>query len=303
MGAGWDSSRLLMPRANVLASPQRQVCMAAVRVLILLLGAAPDALASRAAVCAQHALGHIAEVGRSKLTGVAAAKPLSEAMLLGVGAGEGAIVKSAIGTMCTELEGDASPTANWLRGRMLLASSLMAEQGVALPDITHVLAPLLAAGSPPEEGEPFTGWALAYVAAALPDRHAILRPALDLAAESAHRAYQRHGASLLSTLLWTHAMNAYAAGRAGCLPSYERSVGALASLADGDVSAALALCPHDDYPLWLRSFLWASAVLCEDELADELAQLDWRAPEGGPELDATLALSMRLLFDESNESF
>ena len=244
------------------------------------------------------AMMHIDSANCLKLGPMLRAKALSESLLAAAAARDLELSEHLVVEMTSSLAGDDGSMGMWLRGRILLADQFLKAQGLELPGEQlrpHRNALSQSLGTPLHADDPCAGWACAYWSAVVPSDHARLRSTLEAAALHARRAYKRDP-SLLSTLLWTHGMNAYAAALASDPTSYEASVGSFADDVGTDsVAAALSLCPADDYPRWLASYLLLAATAADDaslqaELLDTCTGSD--ASQG---VDEMLAASTALL--------
>ena len=262
---------------------------------LLSVGCAASLSSALAEAAARHAL--LAETGRR---GVALAKPLSEALMAAAAINERHLSHSIIVKMASALDGDSSNAAAWLSGRVLLAASLLADQGSPTPASLvepHRAAVYSSLSMPLSSDDPCAGWACAYWVATEPAEHARWRPRLEAAAQLARDEYDREP-KLLSSLLWTHGMNAFALASAGDRQGFKASSNAFAHDVDAEsVAGALMLMPDDDYPLWLASFLLAGASKMGDmrlvrELTSDAAVVQ-PGPRPSKSTDAMLALAMR----------
>ena len=263
--------------------------------LLLSVGCAASLSSALAEAAARHAL--LAETGRR---GVALAKTLSEALMAAAAMNERHLSHSIIVKMASALDDDSSSAAAWLSGRVLLAARLLADQGSPTP--ASLIEPHRAAvhsslSVPLSSGDPCAGWACAYWVATEPAERARWRPRLEAAAQLARDEYDREP-KLLSSLLWTHGMNAFALASAGDRKGFKASSNAFAhDVGAESVADALMLMPDDDYPLWLASFLLAGASTTGDlrlvrELTSDAAVVQ-PGPRPSKSTDAMLALAMR----------
>lgn len=151
---------------------------------------------------------------------------------------------------------DTSSMALWMRGRVVLGLAML---GRDISRSDHYIALTQALDTRHgDEWDALAGWALAYWVAAEPAVYTRWAPRLQQCAADAHVA-ARADPSAASTLLWTHAMNAYAAAAAGSAADVEVTCRAmLRETHTGSLGDALRTCPASDYPRWLASFFDAA---------------------------------------------
>jgi CubicO group peptidase (beta-lactamase class C family) len=274
-------------------------CAALVALLACTAQAASPQRGSLVSSLATAAAAHASAAVSGTARGLQLAKPLSEALLVTAAAGDWAQTARLADQMAEQLGTGECSTTQWLRGRLVLANTMLDERGLQTLEGIGAHQDLLRA-SLQLPMDACAGWASAYWVAARPSEAAQCRTRLFNAAAHSRAAYTHEPSQLLSTLLWTHACNAYAFARADDDEGYALTVDAFASdVGAADVAAALVRMPADDYPLWLASFLQAAASLMGDRsliaalnAAPTLAQP--RLPSDGP--DHMLALSMGLYY-------